>query len=77
MSIYISRYGTREEVILKYKAWLYDGTEVVNSSDPAEYRRWALEQLPGHYRRDCHCKLEACHGDILLEWIKEQLQVQH
>ena len=23
------------------------------------------------------CNPEACHDDILLEWIKEQLQVQH
>lgn len=36
---------------------------------PAEYRRWALEQLPGHYRWGCYCKPEAFQGDTMLEWI--------
>lgn len=65
--IVIGKNGTREQVIVKYKAWLYDDTEVVNGSDPAEYRRWTLEQLPGYYRWGCHCKQKAYHGDNLPE----------
>jgi DNA replicative helicase MCM subunit Mcm2 (Cdc46/Mcm family) len=68
--------GTREEVVPKYKEWLHHGTEIVNGRDPKEYRRLALKELPGHYRWGCYCKPEVCHGDILLAWLKRQLQIQ-
>ena len=66
----------REEVLTKYKEWLYHGTEVAGHRDPKEYRRKALEELPGHYSWGCYCKPETCHGDILLAWLRRQLQVR-
>jgi hypothetical protein len=68
--------GTREQVLAKYKEWLFQGAEVVNGKDPVEVRRMALNELPYHWRWGCHCKPEPCHGDVLLEWLIEQLNGQ-
>ncbi|MGC1132915.1 MAG: DUF4326 domain-containing protein [Nitrososphaeraceae archaeon] len=64
--------GTLEGTLEKYREWLYFGTKVVNGRDPGEYRRKALEELPGHYKWGCLCKPSPCHLDILLQWLKEQ-----
>ena len=72
----IGKDGTREEVLAKYKEWLYHGTKVVNGSDPVEYRRFALEELPGHYKWGCFCAPEKCHGDILRSWLRLKLRLK-
>ena len=60
---------TRQEALAKYKEFLYYGKEVVNGRDPGEYRRVALEHLPGHYKWGCFCAPEKCHGEILRSWL--------
>lgn len=67
---------TREEALTKYEEFLYHGKDVVNGRDPKEYRRKALEELPGHYLWGCYCAPEKCHGDILLKWLRRQLQIR-
>ena len=57
-------YATREEVLLKYKTYIIDKLE----KDPM--LRKELRSLKGK-TLGCWCKPEACHGDILLELIKE------
>ena len=56
--------GIEMEVLAKYKEWLYRGTEVVNGYDPKEYRRKAINELPGFTNGACHCEPKACHGEI-------------
>jgi hypothetical protein len=52
----IGRDGTRDEVIVKYRAWLLQQPELIS----------ALPELRG---RDlvCWCALLPCHADVLLE----------
>ena len=72
----VGKDGTLEEVLAKYGNWLWNGIEVVNGYDPKEYRRKAINELPGFYKWGCHCKPKACHGDILKKWLKRELQKQ-
>jgi hypothetical protein len=53
----IRKDGTRDEVIAKFEAWL------MTSPEAAEQRR-RLPELRGK-RLGCHCKPQACHGDVL------------
>ncbi|MFZ4100108.1 MAG: DUF4326 domain-containing protein [Chlamydiia bacterium] len=55
--------GTREEVIVKYRNWILQQPELLA----------ALPMLEGKIL-GCHCKPEACHGDVLLELLKEARQ---
>lgn len=56
-------HGTRSEVIEKYKEYLYSSPELMSS----------LHELVG---KDlvCWCKPKACHGDVLLQAVKEYLR---
>jgi hypothetical protein len=72
----IGKDGNRDEVLAKYKEWLYHGTKVVNGRDPKEYRRKALEELPGHYLWGCYCAPEKCHGEILKSWLRLKLRLR-
>ena len=67
---------TREEALSKYKQWLYHGKEIIHHRDPGEYRRKALEYLPGHYKWGCFCAPEPCHGEILKKWFRRQLVIR-
>jgi len=53
----IGKHGTREEVVVKYRAWLSGNSELMES---------ARKELKG---RDlvCFCAPLMCHGDVLLE----------
>ena len=55
---YISRDGTREEVIDKYKGYILSSPDLVI----------ALPELKDKVL-GCWCKPEACHGDILVELV--------
>ena len=48
--------GTRDEVIMKYRAWLMGNAELMGKLD--ELRGMDLV---------CWCAPEPCHGDVLLE----------
>jgi len=52
----IGRDGTRNEVIEKYKNWLFEHPELIES---------AKRELAGK-NLICSCAPQACHGDILL-----------
>ncbi len=56
-------HGTKREVIEKYKEYLYSSPELMSS----------LHELVG---KDlvCWCKPKACHGDVLLQAVKEYLR---
>lgn len=54
----IGRDGTREEVITKYRRWLYERCE-----RDANYRA-AVASLRGKVL-GCYCAPKACHGDVL------------
>lgn len=55
----IGRDGTRSEVIKKYEKYLANNQYLLNS----------LEELR-EKKLGCHCKPLACHGDILVKFIK-------
>lgn len=53
----IGKDGTREEVIGKYKEWLFDNDELLSCIQ---------QELKGK-TLGCWCAPSACHADILLE----------
>ena len=58
----VGRDGTREEVLVKYRAWMEDQLR------SSETLRAELCLLKGK-TLGCWCCPEKCHGDILLEFI--------
>lgn len=56
----IGRDGTREEVIEKYRQYLYRSPKLLVN----------LGDLRGK-RLGCYCSPEACHGDVLVEMIRD------
>ena len=52
---------TREEAIEKYREYILDNEELMNS----------LDELDGKVL-GCYCKPLSCHGDILLELISQK-----
>ena len=54
--------GTREEVISKYEAHIMDRPDLIR----------ALLELQGKVL-GCWCKPKACHGDILVRMVKDEL----
>lgn len=55
----IGKDGSREEVIEKYRQWLKNQPQLLNSL-------WELQgKILG-----CWCKPKPCHGDVLVEFIK-------
>lgn len=57
----IGRDGNREQVVAKYKVWLYGHPGLKRS----------LKELKGK-TLGCHCKPEICHGDIIAEAVNER-----
>ena len=55
--------GSREEVIEKYRAYLYSEIQSGNVT------RYDLIQLSGK-KLGCFCKPQACHGDIIVKAFK-------
>lgn len=55
----IGRDGTRDEVLVQYRAWILEQPELLDR----------LPELKGKIL-GCWCKPKRCHGDILLELIK-------
>jgi len=56
----IGKDGTREEVIEKYREYILQSPELLNS----------LEELRGK-TLGCFCKPFGCHGDVLVELLGE------
>lgn len=59
---------TREESVEDYRAWFKQKVE----SDP-EFRQ-AVEELRGK-KIGCWCKPKACHGDVILEYLRGEMDV--
>ena len=59
---------TREESVERYREWFIDEIE----SNP-EFRE-AVEDLRGE-TLGCWCKPKACHGDVILEYIRGEIDV--
>lgn len=53
--------GNRQEVILKYKKWLYNNPKLLKE----------IDKLKGKIL-GCHCKPKKCHGDVLCDIINRR-----
>jgi hypothetical protein len=58
---FIGRDGTRKEVIQKYKEWIVNQPELMNS----------ISELKGK-RLGCWCGNKLCHGDVLAELVDKE-----
>lgn len=56
----IGRDGTRSEVIEKFEKYLEENEQLKND----------INELDGKVL-GCHCKPKACHGDVLVKFIKK------
>lgn len=80
----IGRDGKRGEVILKYRTWLWqqiqDGMKQERDGAPLNPVYQSLRRLQRQGQKDpvrliCHCKPQACHGDVIkaaLEWLEKE-----
>ena len=66
----IGQDGTREEVIEKYKHYLW---EMITSKRISLYQ---LKNLKGK-RLGCFCKPKACHGDIIVKAVEWACRGEH
>jgi len=57
----IGKDGTRKEVIAKYRMWVLSQPHLLSS----------LNELRGK-RLGCYCAPKPCHGDVLVDLIKER-----
>ena len=57
----IGKDGSREEVIVKYEAWIRNNPELLKDLHELNSKTLA-----------CWCSPKPCHGDILIKLIKEQ-----
>lgn len=56
---------TRDDVIRKYKKWLY-------KPEQSKLRKQAIRELPGK-SLGCFCKPLACHGDVLADLVNSSV----
>lgn len=68
--------GTREEAIEKYRAWLIEATASSTSAQKQLLALAALHAEHGKLVLVCHCHPEACHGDVLKEFLEDMAE-QH
>lgn len=54
--------GTRDEVIQKYREWILNRPELIEQ----------VPELSGK-RLGCWCSPDACHGDVLIELLNENI----
>ena len=60
----IGKHGTRTEVIAKYRSWFYNALVFEDGF------REEVMQLKGKCL-GCFCKPQACHGDIIAEYLNQ------
>jgi hypothetical protein len=68
----IGRDGSREQVIQRYRLWLWEQIKGGNAEVIAELKRIALEQADVV----CWCSPLPCHGDVVIKaakWVLENL----
>lgn len=73
----VGRDGSREEVIAKYRVWLWDKIQL-REMKVLDALKWILVR-ERHERRviklACYCKPNACHGDVIVKairWLERQ-----
>ena len=74
----IGRDGTREQVIDKYKAQLWERIESAETSILNPLRELAERANEGDLYLACYCKPLPCHGDVLkeaIEWMQTQVTI--
>ena len=67
----IGRDGNREEVIKKYRAWLWYKIQKKDEKICSELRKIKQASLEGSVHLICSCKPLPCHGDVIkscIEW---------
>jgi hypothetical protein len=71
----VGKGGTREEVIEKYRRWLWFNMDVPGPVANALTELRQLYELHGQLTLVCHCHPLPCHADVIkacLEWINSQ-----
>jgi len=75
----IGRDGTRDEVIAKYRTWLYHTAQCETSLGARV--RIALDDLIQRSKKNgivcltCWCAPHACHGDVISMWLRENTEL--
>ena len=70
----IGRDGTREEVIAKYRTWLWDRIRKPHSPQLAELRRLLAPARAGPLELLCWCAPRPCHAEVIraaLIWLHD------
>lgn len=70
----IGEHGTREEVIQRYRAWLWQQINL-RGAVYRELERLAAKAKNGDLVLICWCKPASCHGDVIksaVEWVNRQ-----
>lgn len=71
----IGRDGSREEVIQKYRRWLWDVMQIPNSAYMSELKTMLHIARNGSLELTCCCAPLPCHGDVIkaaLMWLDKQ-----
>lgn len=65
----IGKDGSRDEVISKFREWIYTGNNFGNADAEEWKREWILSSLKSLEGKTlgCWCAPNACHGDVLKE----------
>ncbi len=71
----IPKDGNREQVIAKYRDWLWDKMQEKNSLQSIELEKLAEIARNKDIKLGCHCAPLTCHGDVVrkaLGWINKE-----
>lgn len=71
----LGRDGTRGQVIEKYRRWLWAKVKANDAAVILKLRELALAARGMNVRLMCHCKPQACHGDVIkacVEWMERE-----
>jgi hypothetical protein len=69
----MGRDGTRDEVVAKYKVWLWNQIQSNNSEVINELKKIAYYSATNEVILVCFCAPLACHGDVLIKCIEWML----
>lgn len=73
----IGKDGTREEVLQKYRRWLWGEIQSGNERVMAELKRLATMASESDLILSCWCAPEPCHGEIIrsaIEYLRGQAE---
>jgi hypothetical protein len=61
----VGRDGSREEVIAKYRRWLWAGLQELGSAQERELRRLLAQAVEGELELLCWCHPLPCHAEVV------------